>query len=1280
MDPKPAKLPDETGQLSDDSLGPLLEAYHEALLAADTDAVQSALDATVLTADLDVSSQANLVSVQHVLRTLVRARSVVPIGRSSQAEGKRDSTGKLSVWDALARASGDELPLRQLGRFTIQRELGRGGFSVVFLAHDPVLNREVALKVPRPEVLITEGVRLRFDREAQAVARLTHPNLVPLFEVGEAGAIAYIVSAYCAGPTLAQLLHERGGPVAPRAAARMVEQLADAVHYAHTQGVLHRDIKPGNVLLEPVAMVTNVQAASGTQENLPFVPKLVDFGLAKLDDGDRVETRAGTALGTPGYMAPEQVDGQVAAMGPATDVYGLGVLLYESLTGVRPFIGSNDTDTFRRILSEDPPRPTSRVRTVPRDLEAICLKCLEKSPGRRYDSASHLADDLRRFLSGSSTLARPIGLVGRAWRWAERNPWVAGLVTTVALLLVVIVVGSAVTAIQMARMARREHQSAQSSLMAKNEALRAAKRAMVAEQRAERDATEARSQAQVALDEKKGSESIATFLTGLFTSSDTSGLSGLGLRRPEDAGRTLTARQLLERGAALIETELRDQPVPRARILTALGGVCLRLEMLDLAEKLLNEANQIRLAPELRLPPRESAAALVELGSLRRRQRRYPEAEELLRAGVQLREAVAASHPAMEVELADGRFELAWALSDSQNIAVVVAKRSFVEVLALFEQCLADYERLLGAGDPKTAAAMTGVIAALTSSGQAEAIKERSPQTLDIYSQQQGGELVAKAITAAMQGHLERSQFQLDEAIFEYKVSIEHAREALGPDHPLLGVMLGELAGTLKQAGQYSAADATIQEALELGWRIAPQGHPLMVTALIEVASHRADQFDNGAADRAGEQAHGIALRYLNQAPWLALDSLRFGMLRTMRAGDLPGLQSAWEELFRLRETFGKSYLDCLMFCTEHIASTTSDESLGAVIEQLQARGEKELSTGELGALHERLGVILLQRQRPEQALTHIQLAVDRLVGPRGTTIPPPAFCVHELVEAELAIGDLENAELDARWYVTESARFDERFRGEIIAANATLAKVLTARGDFVAAREYALAAHHLAMPDPNNTLARIQSGSISRQLADLEQRLGNRDAAVDLFLDCSSALTQFLEDQQENELPHVLVGHTEVCKRLRAVNFDTTQLEQDWSAALTNYQRRPRLAEAIGTAVASLLASNQAEEALNLCDVVQHDANLPRHATTWRIRRELEKLHGICLMKLGRFEPAEAKLLTNLEVVRRGAGDHHVVTWGVLTALVDLYAAWGKTDQAEEFRRLADRCRIHRH
>ena len=278
---------------------------------------------------------------------------------------------------------------RAFGRFQIVRELGRGGFGVVFLAHDPVLRRDVALKVPRPDALLTPDLRRRFLREAQAAARLTHPNLVAVHEVGEVGPICFIAAAFCDGPTLAAWLRDRAKPAPPRLAAHVVAALADAVHYAHTQGVLHRDLKPSNVLLE-----SNPTIADCAGDDEPrFVPKLTDFGLAKLAEGEAQDapTRSGAMLGTPAYMAPEQADGRLDEVGPGTDVYALGALLYELLTGQPVFRGSTDLDTLHRVLVDEPMPPRRLQADLPRDLEAICLMCLEKQPGRRYGTAAALA-------------------------------------------------------------------------------------------------------------------------------------------------------------------------------------------------------------------------------------------------------------------------------------------------------------------------------------------------------------------------------------------------------------------------------------------------------------------------------------------------------------------------------------------------------------------------------------------------------------------------------------------------------------------------------------------------------------------------------------------------------------------------------------------------------------------------------------------------------------------------------------------------------------------------
>jgi serine/threonine protein kinase len=315
------------------------------------------------------------------------------------------------------------------GRFQLLRELGRGGCGVVFLAFDPVLGRKVALKVPRPEALLAPELRQRFVREARAGAALDHPNLVPVYEAGEVGSICYIATAYCPGPTLAEWLKTHAGPVPPRRAARLVATLADAVHAIHQHGIWHRDLKPGNILLTESG---DLPAEAGAAEaSLPpdddgplfcgrFTPRITDFGLAKLLDGGGEETRTGVVLGTPAYMAPEQAQGRPDAFGPAADVYALGVILYELLVGRRPFQGDSQTGLLRRVAHEEPVPPRRSCPGLPRDLEAVCLKCLEKEPQRRYPSAEELAGDLRRFLAGQPTQARPLTGWQRAGRWIRR--------------------------------------------------------------------------------------------------------------------------------------------------------------------------------------------------------------------------------------------------------------------------------------------------------------------------------------------------------------------------------------------------------------------------------------------------------------------------------------------------------------------------------------------------------------------------------------------------------------------------------------------------------------------------------------------------------------------------------------------------------------------------------------------------------------------------------------------------------------------------------------------
>ncbi len=299
--------------------------------------------------------------------------------------------------------------------YEIEAELGQGGMGIVFRARQVRLNRLVAVKMIRADHAITPEQRVRFGVEGETVARLHHPNVVQIHEVGVQQERPYLVLEFVAGGTLQARCSGRPQPA--RLAARLVEPLAQAIEHAHQQGIVHRDLKPANVLL-----------AGGPDTPLEqCLPKITDFGLARLLDTDLRLTQTGAVAGTPSYMAPEQARPGAQAVGPAADVYALGVILYELLTGRPPFLAATALEVLRQVVESDPLRPSRLVPRVPRDLETICLKCLRKEPGQRYASAGALAEDLRRFLEGKSVRARPVGTLERAARWCRRNPALAAV-------------------------------------------------------------------------------------------------------------------------------------------------------------------------------------------------------------------------------------------------------------------------------------------------------------------------------------------------------------------------------------------------------------------------------------------------------------------------------------------------------------------------------------------------------------------------------------------------------------------------------------------------------------------------------------------------------------------------------------------------------------------------------------------------------------------------------------------------------------------------------------
>jgi serine/threonine protein kinase len=319
-------------------------------------------------------------------------------------------------------------PLQPVQGYEILDELGRGGMGVVYKARQTRLRRVVALKLMLQADYAGKTARERFDAEAQAVARMQHPNIVQVFEVGEVDGKPFFSLEFVDGGTLSDKVAKN--LLRPKEAATMMVTLARAIHYAHEHGIVHRDLKPGNVLLTD----------DGT-------PKIADFGLAKKLEEDSGLTRMGTIVGTPSFMPPEQAAGEIDRVGKSADIYSLGAILYDLLTGRPPFKGANVIETLSLVRSQEPLAPSSLQPGVPRDLETICLKCLQKDPARRYTTAAELADDLDRYLRGEPILARPISNVERAWRWCRRNQRVAGLLGTVAVLLILITAGSTTAAV-----------------------------------------------------------------------------------------------------------------------------------------------------------------------------------------------------------------------------------------------------------------------------------------------------------------------------------------------------------------------------------------------------------------------------------------------------------------------------------------------------------------------------------------------------------------------------------------------------------------------------------------------------------------------------------------------------------------------------------------------------------------------------------------------------------------------------------------------------------------
>ncbi len=489
--------------------------------------------------------------------------------------------------DATPRVAGpaEELDIGvSINGYTVTRRLGCGGMGIVYAAHQHALGREVALKLIRMGPLATPEERARFAAEATAAACLHHPGVVAVHDSGQWQGFHYFSMELVDGPTLAQLL--KHGPLEQPRAICLVRQICEAVQHAHDQGILHRDLKPSNVLID------KDQA------------RISDFGLAKVaaEGGDAVLTQSGAMVGTPSYMSPEQALGDSKRVTCSSDVYSIGAILYEVLTGRAPFRAATPVETMRQVVDETPAAPRVLNPAVSRDLETICLKCLEKEAGRRYASARDLSRELERIELGRPILARPLGPLGRTWRRCRRQPALAATLAMLAISLVAGIVTSSVMWRKSVGHARQAEARLSAEMLAKSEAQRQAENAMA--------------------------------VTRFFTE------DVLGQAGPfANANRDIKLSDVLDAAASTIGAQFRDRPLIEAAVREAIGKTYMDLGKFDLCQLHLERAVEL-LKQTLGLDNPQTLNAMHRIGMFYYSTGHYAEAEDQYARIVRIRSRV----------------------------------------------------------------------------------------------------------------------------------------------------------------------------------------------------------------------------------------------------------------------------------------------------------------------------------------------------------------------------------------------------------------------------------------------------------------------------------------------------------------------------------------------------------------------------------------------------------------------------------------------------------------
>jgi eukaryotic-like serine/threonine-protein kinase len=663
--------------------------------------------------------------------------------------------------------------------YEILAELGRGGGGVVYKARHLKLNRLVALKMILAGAHAGAQERMRFLGEAEAVAALNHPHIVALLDFGEHQGLPFFTLEYVTGGSLAQRLN--GVPLPAREPAMLVEQLARAIHYAHTHGIVHRDLKPANVLL--------------SEEG---IAKIADFGLARRRDLATGLTATGDVLGTPSYMAPEQASGKTKHAGPAADVYALGAILYECLTGRPPFRAATTMETVLQVLGQEPVSVRHIQPQVPEDLATLCHKCLQKEADKRYGTALELAEDCAAFLEGKPIRARPVSRMERGWRWCRRNPALAGALCLGVVSLLLGSILSLVFAFRAEAARQSEELRAESEARAKNDANQARRdvqRQLVDLRVARRAEAEQRSVADVqrekAEEEKKVAQAVRDFLLNKLLAQTDMGTQADALLKAghSSSGAKLnpTIRELLDRAAQelapdKIEESFPKQPLIQAELLQTIG-------------------NTYRGIGEYQ-----------------------PAIDFLIRSEALRRQQLGPEHPDT--------------LTSMNNLALAyydAGKRDLA--LALFEETLKLRKAKLGPEHPDTLASMDNLAHAYLLAGKLNLALPLFEETLKLRKAKLGPEHPETFKTMDLLTTAYQDAGKLDLALPLFEETLKLRKAKLGPEHPDTSTSMNNLALAYHSAGKLDLAVPLYEETLKLKKvKLGPE-HPLTLTTMNNLAS-----------------------------------------------------------------------------------------------------------------------------------------------------------------------------------------------------------------------------------------------------------------------------------------------------------------------------------------------------------------------------------------------------------------------------------------------------------